>query len=111
MTWLNTWLCGPGAHTLVMDELEVGAQAAKQWASGNVGIPTVPGAEHRIQATPPRAVHYVPPAQYGRIRAEQAARAARARTSPPAPAPLPQPARPGRAIGLDGQLDLFAEAS
>ncbi len=106
MTWLNTWLCGPGAHTFVMDELEVGAQAAKQWASGNVGIPTVPGAEHRIQAMTPRAVHYIPPAQYGRIRAEQNERARRAAEKPCSqPASIPGPAT------LAGQLDLFGQVA
>jgi hypothetical protein len=96
MTWLNTWLCGPGAHQEVIDELEVGARAAKVWSWGNCGIPTVPGAEHRLQAMPQRAVHYCPPDQYARIRREQAARDARRAE----PAPLPE-----------GQLDLFAGAA
>lgn len=70
----------------VLDEYEVGVRAAKVWSWGP---------------------HYCPPEQYARIRRDQAARDAQRAAEPP-PVLVPEPVAPPV---LDGQLELFAEAS
>lgn len=71
-----------GLALRVIDELEVGAQAAKVWAWTD---------------------HYCPPPHYARIRREQAERASRA-----AETPRSQPASIG---GPGEQLELFRVGS
>ena len=54
--WLNTWICGPGAHQQIIDTLELGPRVAIPWASGRAGCVSdlqTPELLRALDPTPP----------------------------------------------------------
>jgi len=55
VTWVNTWLCGPGVHQMVLDEIELGRIPAMYWSWGRVAVPracSTPEALRRMDPCP-----------------------------------------------------------